>query len=299
MGEKYYHFFANGDDAKNFITGEEDFKAAFNRMAVCSYLSDVSVLAVSIEDSHPHALLWGHYNNVENFKKRYEDLSTRYISRHRGTLDGVRLHCEIYEVGDESYLMNVGMYVIVQATKDGKAVLPYDYLYGTGALYFRRPGSILPWDHDYKGHLYERKELGSFSVKEQWRICNTKIPMPSNWVIVNGFIHPTNYIDTTRFESIYKTHNCFRAFMASGKARDEIIRKTMADIRGVTMEDMEARTICRERCNYFFGKPSTNKLTTSERLSLAQDLRRTYILSFRQISFLTKIPESELRKYIR
>ncbi|MCQ2175007.1 MAG: hypothetical protein MJY80_01445 [Bacteroidales bacterium] len=26
--ENYYHLFANGDDAKNFITNERDFKAA-------------------------------------------------------------------------------------------------------------------------------------------------------------------------------------------------------------------------------------------------------------------------------
>lgn len=299
MDKHYYHLFANGCDAQNFIIGEYEFKAAFNRIAVCSFLCNVTVLAASIEDTHPHILLWGDRENAEMFKAKYEDLSIRYISRHRGTAEGIVLHCELCEINDNTYLMNAASYVIVQATKDGKPVLPYDYLYGTGALYFRKTGSILPWDHDYQGHIYERKELGSFPVKEQWRICNTKLRMPPDWIIVNGFIHPYSFVNVAGFENIFKTHNCFRAFLASGKARDEIVRRTMSTVRGLTLEDLEARMRCMERCINLFGKKTTKFLTTGQRLELAQDLRSKYGISFRQLSFLTKLPEAELRKYIR
>lgn len=299
MQNHYFHLFANGDDAKNFIIGEEEFRAAFNRVAVCSHLCNASVLAFSIEDSHPHLLLCGGIEEVRKFKNKYEDLSVRYIARHRGSIEGINLHCEIFEVNDESYLMNVASYVIVQATKDGKAILPYDYLYGTGSLYFRKEGSILPWEHDFNGQLFEKKMLGSFTLKKQWQICNTKNHMPADWIIVNGFIHPCNFVDIAGYERIFKTHNCFRAFLASGKARDEIIRKTMASVRGVTIEDIEARSICRARCDFLFKQPSTKFLTTSQRLTLAQDLRKMCLMSFRQLSLLTKLPENELRKYIR
>lgn len=291
--------FANGDDAKNFVIEENDFKAAFNRVAVCSHLAGVRILAASIEDSHPHVLLKGIHEQAEYFKQRYKDLTTRFITRHRGSSDGVVLNLELCEINDESYLMNAAIYVIIQATKDGKPILPYDYLYGTGALYFRKPGTILPWDHDYHGALYRREELGLLSIQDQWRICHTKIPMPSQWIIVNGIIHPKCYIDITGYESIFRTHNCLRAFLASSKSRDEIVRQTMASVRGVNMEDMEARRICQAICMTRFGKQTTMHLTADQRLYLAQELRSAYHLSFRQLATLTRLSESEIRKYIK
>lgn len=144
MTKHYYHLFANGDDAKNFITEEVEFKAAFNRIAVCAYICKIDVLAASIEDSHPHFLLKGDPDSVQLFATKYVDLSNRYLARHRGSTEGVVLSIEICEINDEQYLMNAASYVIIQATKDGKAILPYDYMYGTGALYFRPAGTILP-----------------------------------------------------------------------------------------------------------------------------------------------------------
>lgn len=127
MERKYYHLFANGDDAKDFITTENEFKSAFNRFAVCSYLSGATVVSASVEDSHPHSLLWGYQHQCESFKNFYEKISRRSIVQRRGSLDGVRLNCQIYEITDNQYLKAVGTYTIVQATKDGKAVMPYDY----------------------------------------------------------------------------------------------------------------------------------------------------------------------------
>lgn len=50
MTRHYYHMFANGDDATDFITTESEFKAALNRIAVCANLSNATILAASIED---------------------------------------------------------------------------------------------------------------------------------------------------------------------------------------------------------------------------------------------------------
>ena len=44
----YYHLFANGADARNFITSEEEMIAAFNRVGVCKSLTEADVIAFSI-----------------------------------------------------------------------------------------------------------------------------------------------------------------------------------------------------------------------------------------------------------
>lgn len=299
MMKKYYHLFANGDDAKNFITSEDDFKAAFNRIAICSHISGAKVLSASVEDSHPHALLWGTYQACMSFRDKYEGMSMRHIIRTRGSSDGVRLHCELYEITDEQYLRNVAAYTIVQATKDGKAVMPYDYLYGTGALYFRKPWSVLPWIVDSSSEILPQKKISELSYREKRSYFPHTVDLPGDWLVCNGFILPTNYVDIKAYESIFVTHNCFRAYLCSGKSKDEPIIRTMAHTYGVTIEDFEARRLCEEACLELFGKRTTRHIQPEERLLLAQTLRQRHRLSFRQLSMLSKIPENELRKYIK
>jgi len=297
--EHYYHMFANGDDAKNFITSEEEFKTAFNRFALCKHLTGVSVAACSVEDSHPHSLLWGEYELCNEYKDLYSDLSMRSIAHKRGSRDGVILNCELLEINEEQYLMSAAAYIISQATKDGKAVMPYDYLYGTGALYFRSPNTILPWLIDEGGHEMEAVNIGQLPIVEQRRLWGSRICPPSDWLTCNGFILPSNFVDIKRFEAIFRTHNCFRAFLASSKARDEEILRRMSNVRGVVIEDLQARKICRDVCSELFSKQSVGILATDERILLAQRLRGQYRLSYRQLSSLVRIPETELRKYVK
>jgi len=297
--EHYYHMFANGDDAKNFITNQKEFKAAFNRFAVCQHLTGVSVLSHSVEDTHPHALLKGSYEACTKFKWLYEDLSIRSIVQQRGSKDGVILNCELDEIDSEQYLMNVGTYTIIQATKDGKAVMPYDYLYGTGALYFRSPSVILPWYLDECGNLLKPVRYGDLTALEQRHLCATKHKLPEDWLVCNGFVLPNNYVDVKGFEAIYRTHNCFRAFLSSSKARDTEILNRMAACRGIMLDDLEARRLCRDKCQQLFSKDATRHLTTENRITLARILRKDYLLSYRQLSILVKVPEMELRKYVK
>ena len=298
MEKHYYHMFANGDDAKNFITTKEEFKAAFNRFGICSVDSNVEVLSCSAEDTHPHALLHGTLEDCTAYKDSYEDRSKRSIVQRRGSLDGVNLHCELYEIDSEPYLRNVAAYTIVQATKDGKAVMPYDYLYGTGALYFRSKNSVLPWLVDDNGLVCTPREFGTLSEREKRMYSLSKAKIPDNWLICNGFILPTNYVDVKGFEGIFRTHNCFRAFLSSGRNKDDEIVSKMSSARGVLIEDLEARNLCHAACLTLFGKSTTRTLSIDQRLILARHLRKAYGLSLRQLSFLTKIPEIELRKYI-
>lgn len=296
--KNYYHFFANGDDAKNFITDETEFIAAFNRFGLCCHLSGISVLSFSLEDSHPHGLIYGTYEECCKFKRLYEVISKHCIVANRGSLDGVRLDCELDLIESEKYLMNVATYTIIQATKDGKAVMPYDYRFGTGALYFRSQYSAFPWLLDKNGKTVEPVRFDQLSAREKRKVCGSRENIPDHWLVCNGFILPTNYVDITRYESIFRTHNRFRVFMSSGKDKIQEINDRMASIRGIAIEDLEARKLCDDLCFSMFGRRGTRPLTPQQRMSLAKELRRKYHLSYRQLSTLTKLPESELRSYI-
>ena len=88
MLKNYYHMFANGDDAKNFIISERDYIFEFNLIGICAHEKGVKVLSFSIEDSHPHALLYGTEKDCKSFRTTYELSSLRHIAAKSSTAGG-------------------------------------------------------------------------------------------------------------------------------------------------------------------------------------------------------------------
>jgi len=295
----YYHVCADGSDARNFITSEEDKYVAFNLVGVCAFYSGATVVAFSIEDTHPHFLLFGSYEDCLKFKTKYEYSYKRYVSSSRGSIEGMKLEICMYEIKDESHLMNVGTYVINQATKDGKKVMPYDYLLGTGSMYFR-PKSHRPiWCYNSDGEYVEPSLFGDLTIREKAALLHIKPDIPLSWLICNGYLLPQNYVDVMRFESIYRSHNCFRTFLSSGKSKETPIIQKLAEVRGIMIEDFEARRICSQIIWEKFKMRDVRKLTPKQRIEIALELRNRYGLNRRQISIVVHLPLSELEKYLR
>ncbi len=301
MKKEYFHVCANGADARNFIICPADYYAAFNLIGVCAANTRVVVVSFSIEDSHPHLLLWGTKEDCALFMTLFETMYRHYVAATRKGGADLTLRCELYPIGDdEDYLLNVAVYTVIQATKDGKAVMPYDYPWGTGSLVFRA-GCYTPiWLFDEKGNICKPVPFGSLGARERRDLLHTRhFSIPDNWLICNGFILPTNYVDIERFESIYGTHNRFRVFLSSPRKREEEMLRRMAEQRGVSLEDLEARKICGNVCKSLFGTRDPRRLDASQRIRLAQQLRHQYRLTFRQLATLVRLPETEVRTYVR
>ena len=298
----YYHACANGADARNFVCCEADYYAAFNLIGVCAANTEAVVVSFSLEDTHPHILLWGTPDACAKFKCLYENLYRHYVAATRSSGGDLVFHCELYPIADydESYLRNVAVYTIIQPTKDGKSVMPYDYPWGTGSLYFRAKPYTPIWYFDAQGRIVEPVRLGDLTLTAKRQILHTRLwHIPENWLVCNGFILPSNYIDTARFERIYQTHNRFRVYLSSPRQREEEMKKQMAEYRGVALEDTEARVVCGDTCKQLFGTRDPRRLDGRQRIALAQQLRRVHRLTFRQIATLVRLPEAEVRTYVR
>lgn len=299
-GIGYFHLCSPGEEGKNFIKTRDDHFAAFNLVGVCAaeYENEVFVLSFSIEDSHPHLLLRGTRRGCELFASRYSKKYSRHIVSSRGNSDGVVINIDVIPVTDEEYLMRTGAYTIIQPTKDGKKVMPYDFLFGTGSMYFRSLRHIPIWLVSESGEVLKPQRIGELSRKQRNKLlfCK-KESVPDDWLICQGFLLPSNYVRVDLFENIYKTHNCFRAFCSlTNRQLQEMLART-AEYRGITMDDFEARTVCGQACRQLFGTADTRRLDCRQRLTLAQRMRREYHLSFRQLSTLVHLPEIEIKSY--
>lgn len=300
MKRQYYHICADGDDARYFITGDKDFLAAINIVALCAANTRVCVVAFCLEDTHPHFLLYGTVEECSRFKAMFEDLYRRYAAETRKKGPKLVLHCEMYPIGDdEGYLRNVAVYTIVQPTKDGKHVMPYDYRWGTGSLYFRNGFYTPVWLFDEEGKICQPVRFRDLTVQRRREMIHSRsLSIPEDWWVCNGIVLPTNYVDIARFESIYQTHNCFRVFLSNNRKKEEEILLRMARARGIQLEDGEAREKCGDECKAAFGTRDPRRLSSEQRIRLAQILRSKYRMTFRQIATCVRLPESEVRIYV-
>lgn len=293
---QFFHLCGDGANSRNFITSLEDFKAAFNLVGVCAANTDVIVVSFSHEESHGHCLLWGTEANCLVFKDMFGTQYRHYTSRTRKRGEELILENELYPIQSEEYLLNVAAYTVIQATKDGKPVMYYDYRWGTGSLYFRSETHVPVWLFDDNGQIQSPVRFDSLGRTEQRDIVHSRaLTIPDDWLICNGLILPSNYVDIKRYEGIYRTHNRFRVFTASPKSKEEELRRIMSTYHGVTIDDLEARSLCGDLCKTMFGTRDPRRLNTTQRVNLAQQLRRQYRMTFRQLATLVRLDEKELR----
>ena len=75
--------------------------------------------------------------------------------------------------------------------------------------------------------------------------------------------------------------------------------RRMSEQRGVMLEDMEARRVCGDVCKQLFNTRDPRGLDAPQRITLAQELRRRYRMTFRQLATVVRLPETEIRTFVR
>lgn len=295
----FYHIFANGRKLKSFAISQADFTYQFNLAGISSIGLEIKILAFCIEDSHPHFLVYGEHDVCLAFMARYKLSTIRHIVKTRNDKDGAEFDFQMYHIEEQSYLANAASYVIAQPTKDGKKIMPYDYFWGTGSMYFRPTRHKSIWLFGENGESLSPVRYGDLCFADRRAICSDVTKVPEHWITCNGIILPENFIDVQLYESIFSNANRFRTFMAAGSKAFQEISDRMASESGVMLEDSEAQRICRQLCKECFGVETARTLTIPQRLELAKKLRRLYCMSWRQIAIESRLPEIEIRKFIQ
>lgn len=298
--KEFFHLCSDGNQSPDFIIDRKDFVAAMNIMALCAANTDVEVVAFTLEDTHLHILLYASRSECVNFKTMYEATYLRYAARNRNGRNPFRVELEIFETaGDSDYVRNIAAYVVIQPTKDGKGILPFDYEWGSGSLFFRAGKLPLVWLLGDDGAIHKPLRFGCMTVDaRRATIHSRKYTIPDNWLVCNEIVLPTNYVNVPLFEDIFKSHNRYRVFLSNNSARDAEILKRMADERGVMLDDLEARDKCAAECKAMYGFRDPRRLEPRHRIDVAQLLRRKYRMTIRQIAKLIRLPESEVARFV-
>jgi len=271
--EGFFHLYSEGKLTPDLNISEKDFARNSNNIAISSHLSVANVLGYSVVDSHVHTLLKNRIEVVEMFADTFQNRMW-----HQGCSN---FNLRIVKVDNEDYLKIVGSYVICQATKDGKQVMPYDYRWSSASLYFRTIPVDTLWLNDDAGNKLEIKTFSELGARQRLSLHNTKQPLPGEWRICteNGLILPSSFVSIGEFESIYKTYNTFRTFMGTNKKHD--------------------REVARAMCQDLYSTFDIKSLDLTKRITLARAIKDKYRMGTAQLSRRVYLPEEELKRNVR
>ena len=212
-----WHILSDGTRADIPFGTDEEKKLAWNGIAICAYDAGVTVLVVTINDTHLHTLVRGSETRAERF---------RFALQHRLRLfnrdDTIIVDCQAIKTRKEA--LSKFMYVYRNCL-DFYRKLPGEYPWGSGNIYFA-----------------ERQERGiklsEFSFREQYRFIRTKKALPQEWKIDGkGRIMAESFIDTAAVEHLFVSVRAFIAFQYVRK-EDEAAMKME-----INHNYMEQRTI--------------------------------------------------------
>lgn len=278
----YYHICSDGNYSSCLFRDTEDFKAAMNRVAVCSLKTGIIILAFVLMDNHFHFEVKSYdYEVCLRFANEFKRMTSQYNQQKygdRNTLDS--LPVQILTVDGEDYVRTLLCYIIKNPTKARLAMF-YDYEWGTGGLYFRTSGK----DKQFI-------TAGELGINECRRKFKTRIRIPSDWRISDGVIFPENYVPVQEVEHLFKTTRSFMFFLSLNK--DDEIERGMGEWHEISMKDSELREIREELSQAMFGTRKLHSISAPQRLKLARAIRNKYCCSKKQIARIVQLPYEQL-----
>ena len=188
-----WHVLSDGTRADIPFGTDEEKMLAWNGIAICAYDAGVSVLVITINDTHLHALVRGSEARAERF---------RFSLQHRLRLfnreETIVVDCQAVRTRTE-------------------ALSKFMYVYRNCLDFYKKLPGVYPWG---SGNIYftERQEQGvalsEFSFREQYRFIRTKKALPQEWKIDGrGRILPESFIDTGFVEQLFGSVRAFIAFL--------------------------------------------------------------------------------------
>ena len=211
----YWHVYSDGKRADIPFLTDEDKIFARNSVAICAFQSGVSVLVVTVNETHLHVLI---YSLMEEKALRFRDrLRFRIIKYHKtnGHADrigeGLFLACD--PIATKQKVKQKFMYVFRNCL-DFFPRLPSDYPWGSGNIYFAR------------SEKERGRRLDFYSFREQIKILHTNTILPQNWKIdEQGSITPASFVDYHHVERLFSSARAFIAFLFVKREDEEEMKR--------------------------------------------------------------------------
>ena len=175
-----------------------------------------------------------------------------------------------------------------------------DVVHGATAVLQRAPEVVTAGTEAVLGRLAGTAIIGE-SLKEMSQrkvkaLLKTKTEITEDVHVIDGIVHPGEYVAWEIVERIFKTHKSFNRFMCISKEED--VENRGGSISRLSIPIQEMRQYRNEICKELYGVESIRTLSAKERLKLAKVIRSRYNSSLKQIARVCGLLYEEVKDMI-
>lgn len=230
--QDYWHVYSDGKRADIPFLSEEDKVYCWNSICLCSWRFQIRLLVVTVNDTHFHLIGQGPETGMEAFVDalRYR-LRSHYSRTGKKELAGQGFFIALDPITRRRELLQKFMYVYRNCL-DFFPMLPGDYAWGSGHLYFSRID------------LGKGTPLSEMTIRAQRSMLRTGFPVPQNWRCEpNGRITPESIIDYQMVERLFGSVKAFIAFLFVRKEDEAAMKQDIGRkyLEYRTLEDLRTQ----------------------------------------------------------
>lgn len=283
---EFYHVCSEGLEKRMIFRNRREFIMGMNQVAICCLKYNVRVLCFCLMGNHFHFILNGIYQECWKFGNEYKRICAMMMKRTQGSDTGMKdVELQIKEIADMGYLENAIAYVLRNPIVAGFRLMPHQYEWSSGNMYFRN------------SYIAAGRRADSFSVKELARLLNSNIKIPGHYVINDsGIISPLNYIDYRTVEAVFRHPSRLLGLLSARKEAEFEVFLGIAD--KYTPDIEELKDSVRELIKVQFGVRAVSQLSMEQKILLCGLMRRNFRASRKQIALITRLNMETINKVV-
>ena len=255
---------------------KEDFHTGMNYVAIQASRSNVIVLAFILMSNHLHFILYGSWEDVQDFINGLKSRYAKYFYNKYGQRELLRRNEVDYrEVSAEDESLERAIaYVQMNCVAANICMYPHQYPWGTGNSFFNPSQG-------------EGRRLGDLSKRSRIRLFHSEsVELPKNWIICrDGYILPESFVNVKYVEELFRTPKRMNYFLTnSSKARQ---RLDTAEESRPAFRDQTILGALPDLYRSLFQKSRFEDLSEDQKVEALRQIRFRFCSNVNQIARVT------------
>lgn len=287
--EKFYHVCTNGMEMMVLLKDEEDYKTAWNYIALSAWKTETEIIAFTIMSNHVHEILACRSAfHADKTIKLYKKMLSLYLRKKYGLTKTLHRTADCISLIDTvKYLKNCIAYILRNAVCSRVCAKPEDYKWASHACYFSGNG--------YK----ESISVSSMSFSQKRKLLKTGMDLRYCPLRIdeNGLITLDSFVRNDIAERAYRNSGkSFLYYLGCCNDAKMEYELTCQPLMNVSDQDMH-ETVTKYVADRFQGK-SISDLTSAEKCSILKSLYFNNKTSIPQMSRILGMPRHLIQRIL-
>lgn len=287
--KNFYHVCTNGMEVNVLLKDEEDYKTAWNYIALSAWKTEAEVVAFTIMSNHVHEILvCRNALQADNTIKLYKKMLSLYLRKKYGVTKTLHRTADcISPIDTVRYLKNCIAYILRNAVCARVCAKPEDYRWASHACYFS--SDRLKASSPVSGLTFTQKRK---TLKTGLDLRNCHLEIDSD-----GLITLRSFVRHDIAEHAYRNSGkSFLYYLGCCNDAKMEYELTCQPLMHVSDQDMH-ETVAKYVAGRFHDK-SISELTSAEKCSILKSLYFNNKTSIPQMSRILGLPRQLIQRIL-